>query len=198
MKHVLAALVLLILTPVLLLGLLAGAWAIDEDDSCVGENIQASSQQCWNSSTGVGARPFTGARGYTPDPTSDGRITARMLHTCVEAMRVFDWPWGVGCWDPHEWNPTSDHPRGRACDFAVGRLGSFPAGSDREKGWELARWFRREAGVLGVDYVIFDGRIWSEVRSSEGWRAYTGGGIYDPSDPTGGHFDHVHVSVREN
>ena len=38
-------------------------------------------------------------------------------------------------------------------------------------------------------YVIWQGRIWSpNTPDTDGWgRPYTGGGIYDPPDPTGGH-----------
>ena len=43
---------------------------------------------------------------------------------------------------------------------------------------------------------IWQGRVWSTARAGQGWRPYTGGGIYDPSDPTGGHFDHIHVSLK--
>jgi hypothetical protein len=41
------------------------------------------------------------------------------------------------------------------------------------------------------------GRIWSTSRAEQGWRAYTGGGVHDSSDPTGGHYDHIHVSVAQ-
>ena len=47
---------------------------------------------------------------------------------------------------------------------------------------------------------FWQGRIWSAGSSDDGdgWgRPYTGGGVYDPEDATGGHFDHVHVSVRD-
>lgn len=142
-------------------------------------------------------RPFAGPDGYVDDPTSGGRITGRTLHLYAEVDRAFGgrWPWGVGCWDPHPWNPTSDHPKGRACDFAVGHIGVLPDPDERVVGWQLAHWLQAYADDLGVTYVIWDGRIWSVARSSEGWREYTGGGVYDPSSPTGGHFDHVHVSV---
>jgi hypothetical protein len=50
---------------------------------------------------------------------------------------------------------------------------------------------------LHVAYVIWQGRIWSLNRDADGWRPYNGGGIYDPTQPTGGHFDHVHVSLTE-
>jgi hypothetical protein len=45
-----------------------------------------------------------------------------------------------------------------------------------------------------VNYVIWGGRVWSSARASQGWRPYTGGGIYNPSDATGGHHDHIHLS----
>ncbi len=145
------------------------------------------------------ALPFTGPDGFVDDPTSRGFITRRMLHTYTEVQRAFGhWRWGVGCWDPHAWNPTSDHPLGRACDFAVGRLGAFPSPADRATGWQLAHWLQANAAALGVTYIIWDGHIWSTARAAQGWRLYDGVGIYDPSTPTGGHFDHVHVSVAFN
>ena len=64
----------------------------------------------------------------------------------------------------------------------------------------MAHWLREDAGELGVRYVIWQGRIWSAGSSDagDGWgRPYSGGGVYDPEDATGGHFDHVHVSVRD-
>lgn len=141
-------------------------------------------------------RPFTGPDGFVDDPTSRGRITRRMFHTYTEVNRAFGghWPWGIGCWDPHAWNPTSDHPKGKACDFAVGNIGTRPTPNDRATGWQLAHWLQAHASALGIQYIIWDGHIWSLARAREGWRRYAGGGIYDPRSITGGHFDHVHVS----
>lgn len=142
--------------------------------------------------------PFSGFDGYVDDPTSRGRITRQMLHAYTEVNRTFGgpWPWGVACWDPHAWNPTSDHPKGKACDFAVGRIGAYPSADQRSTGYQLARWLQANAARLGVSYIIWDGRIWSASRASVGWRAYGGGGVYDPASVTGGHHDHVHLSVR--
>lgn len=141
-------------------------------------------------------RPFTGPDGYADDPTSSGRITRRTLHTYNEINRSFGgWRWGIGCWDPHPWNPTSDHPKGTACDFVIGEIGTRPTQTERAIGWQLARWLERHASALGISYLIWDGRIWSAARSGEGWRPYGGGGIYDPRSVTGGHRDHVHVST---
>jgi len=98
------------------------------------------------------------------------------------------------CWDPHAWNPTSDHPKGRACDIVFGSLGHFPKGTDKTNGDRLAEWLVANADTWGVNYVIWQGRVWSSARAQQGWRPYTGGGIYNPADATGGHFDHIHLS----
>jgi len=39
-----------------------------------------------------------------------------------------------------------------------------------------------------------DAKIWSANRADEGWRAYQPG-VYDITTPTGGHHDHIHVSI---
>jgi len=51
--------------------------------------------------------------------------------------------------------------------------------------------------ALQVRYLIWQGRIWSpDGGDQNGWgRPYTGGGIYDATDATGGHYDHIHASV---
>ncbi len=147
---------------------------------------------------GGAARPFTGADpGCTvPDPTGTGGCvtpaTAWLLQQTATAFPGLP----VSCWDAHAWNPTSDHPRGKACDFTIGRIGRFPGPDDVQRGWGMAEWFRANAPALHISYVIWQGRIWSVARGDEGWRPYTGGGIYDPTNPTGGHYDHIHVSVR--
>ena len=134
------------------------------------------------------------------DPTQPGRqgacVTPRTerLTQQIEAMQVGHN--GISCWDPHAWNPSSDHPKGKACDVTFGSLGQFPTGADKENGDRLAQWLVSNADTWGVSYVIWQGRIWTASRADEGWQPYTGSGIYDPTDATGGHFDHVHVSVK--
>jgi len=49
---------------------------------------------------------------------------------------------------------------------------------------------------IGVHYLVWYGRIWSVERAADGWRPYNGGGVYDPGDITGGHYDHLHISVQ--
>lgn len=130
------------------------------------------------------------------DPSGTGGCVTATLSWLMGQVRVRFGQLPVGCWDRHAWNPRSDHPTGKACDYTVGRIGKFPGPALVAKGWSLALWLRFNAVALRVHYVIFQGRIWSREHDAEGWRPYDGaGGIYDPRNVTGGHFDHVHVST---
>jgi hypothetical protein len=68
---------------------------------------------------------------------------------------------------------------------------------NRRKGWAIAAYLVAQADRLGIDHVIFDGKIWTEgAKSEEGWRDY------DPGDAPGDravleHRDHVHVDVAD-
>lgn len=132
--------------------------------------------------------------GMVADPTSKGQITRTTAHGLAELRTAFGPAIrGASCWDPHLWNPKSDHPRGRACDVYTSPAGQFAKGDGLVNGNRLAAWLREHHDALGVAYVIWQGRIWSP---SKGDRKYGGGGVYDPTDATGGHFDHLHISFR--
>jgi hypothetical protein len=89
-------------------------------------------------------------------------------------------------------SPRSNHNTGNALDCTISNaIGTRPTAAQRDQGWKLAKWLQKHADRLDVRYVISDGRIWSVARSSEGWRKYTAG-----SGVTGGHYDHVHVSIQ--
>jgi hypothetical protein len=142
------------------------------------------------------AAPYVGgATGCAfTDPTGTGGcVTGSTAHAVAQVWLSFG-KWPASCWDEHAWNPGSDHPRGLGCDFTVGRIGRFPGPEDRARGWELAQWLLDNADPLAVRYVIWDGTY---CRANGPCRPYSGGGVYDPSDATGGHFDHVHVSLRD-
>lgn len=64
-------------------------------------------------------------------------------------------------------------------------------------GWRVTNWLKANARILGVEYLIWQGRIWSVARSSEGWRPYDDAGMHDPHGVTGGHYDHLHFTVAE-
>lgn len=153
------------------------------------------------------ATAYTGAgSGCTePDPTSRGCLSPATRHALDQTLAAFGPPGptapiqSVGCWDEHAWNPRSDHPRGRACDLFPTRAGRFPAGEELRNGWQVANWLRANADPLNVAYIIWQGRIWTPTTPDQnGWgRPYNGGGAYDPTDATGGHYDHIHLSIHK-
>ncbi len=141
--------------------------------------------------------PFAGvSRGCTvADPTGTGGcVTPAVAWLLVQVEQTFG-TLPTSCWDEHAWNPTSDHPKGKACDVTFGELGTFPSAAEVERGWTLAHWLEANAAALRVRYLIWQGRVWRAARSGDGWLPYSGGGVYDPQDPTGGHYDHVHIST---
>ena len=149
-----------------------------------------------------------GATGCNPpDPTGAGGCLTGATRHGLEAVGTAFGGWrggsvihSTGCWDRHAWNPSSDHSRGKACDFMVTRPGTFARDAALDHGWAIARWLRANAGPLQVKYLIWQGRYWDpSVQDDPGnWgRRYSGGGIYDVRTATGGHYDHVHASFRE-
>jgi len=130
-----------------------------------------------------------------PDPSGTGGcITPAMGMLMAEVIRAFgDLP--SSCWDRRDGDPYSDHPKGRACDYTMGTIGRYPGAAVVSFGWSLAGWLRANHTALHVNYVIWQGKIWSRAHDAEGWRPYTGGGYYPSTGPTYGHYDHVHVST---
>jgi hypothetical protein len=74
-------------------------------------------------------------------------------------------------------NPNSDHNSGLAVDLT----------NDPKHGIDCADLFERFKEDDRVDYLIFNGRIWSRDRRDEGNRVYSG------SNP---HHKHLHISIR--
>lgn len=139
------------------------------------------------------ADTIVGAGCTLPDPTGTGGCVTPRTAQLVATLRAAHGPLPIACWAPRPDNPNSDHPHGRACDITYGAIGRFPTPTERAQGWAMTNWLIAHADALGITYVIWDGRIWT---ARSGWRPYTGGGIYDPHHPTGGHHDHIHISVR--
>jgi len=86
---------------------------------------------------------------------------------------------------------TSEHKEGRAFDWGV----SIHNERDRRAVRSLMRWLLQRdrygnryamARRLGIQYMIWNRRIWGSYSASSGWRRYTG------SNP---HTDHVHFSL---
>lgn len=149
----------------------------------------------------VSGGPITGPGGtfpaeacsVVPDPTTGrGCLTPRTLNL---ALQLKAQGWSLTCWDAHAWNPTSDHPLGRACDAFPGPGGVLPTPQQKARGDALVATLQATAAQTGVKYLIWYGQIWTVARAGDGWRPYGGGGVYDPASITGGHYDHVHISV---
>jgi hypothetical protein len=78
-------------------------------------------------------------------------------------------------------NVKSDHASGNAIDIMVS------ASRNRQLGDDIAGYFQTNAASLDVKYIIWNRKIWSPQRNSQGWRPYSGASA---------HTDHVHVSVN--
>ena len=85
----------------------------------------------------------------------------------------------------------SAHYVGRAVDVFVRPVSQ----ANKTRGWAMAQYLVAQAERLGIEHVIFDGRIWTAgALSGDGWRNY------HPTEKTGSrailmHRDHVHVDV---
>ena len=164
----------------------------------------------WAGATGTlhcaAGAPITGPGGtfppeactVRPDPsTGVGCLTPRMLNIYTQLVAQ---GWHPGCYRDGDPVPGSDHPRGQACDAPPGTYGTLPTPEQEARGDALADSLIASANQTGVHYLIWYGRIWNADRADEGWRPYDGAGVYDtaptsPSGITGGHYDHVHISV---
>lgn len=170
-------------------------WLADNGATNVEGGTDANNAGC------TGGGPATTYAGDDPnqlidDPTTDGQITERTASVLAQVEKNFpDSRWS--CWSPRT-GQKSEHPLGRACDGTFGNsIGTAASGHALDYGWEVTDWLKNNAETLGVEYLIWQGRIWSVARNSEGWRPYDGGGMHDPNSITGGHYDHLHFTVAD-
>jgi hypothetical protein len=75
-------------------------------------------------------------------------------------------------------SPTSDHNTGLAVDLT----------HDPKHGIDCAEIFEQLKDDKRVEYLIFNGKIWSKARAKEGNRKYTG---------SNQHTKHLHISIKE-
>ena len=131
------------------------------------------------------------------NPTGTGGfVTRELAHLIVQTRTAFP-DAGWACWSPRP-GTGSQHPLGRACDVTFGNpIGMFPTDVQVAEGWRMTTWLQTHTDALHVEYLIWQGHIWSLVRDREGWRPYHGGGMHDPTAPTGGHYDHLHITTRK-
>jgi len=128
-----------------------------------------------------GGWPTEGCDVY--EPVTGGCITPRTAHARDQAYAA-GFTGFVTCW--RSYNDGGEHPKGRACDFAVG-TGGDAYGADRVYGNSLAAFLIYNADRLGVLYVIWFRQVWTPAL---GWRAFNG-----CCDSSSMHTNHVHLSV---
>lgn len=170
-------------------------WLNDHGAANLPEATSGPAEGCQSGTAGA-PTPLTGDPDQmVDDPTSNGKITARLAHLMAQTKAAFP-DAGWGCYSPRP-GTKSEHPLGRACDITFGNaIGHYPTPGQLEAGWKVTNWMKDNAEVLGVEYLIWQGKIWSLARDDQGWRPYNGGGMHDPGNVTGGHFDHLHVTVK--
>jgi hypothetical protein len=78
------------------------------------------------------------------------------------------------------WRGDGEHVDGKAIDIMI----------SGETGWQIAEYLRSKAGTFGLYDIIYSQKIWTQQRSSEGWRY-----MEDRGSTTANHYDHVHVKV---
>jgi hypothetical protein len=85
---------------------------------------------------------------------------------------------------------NSAHYDGRAVDISF----SLSDKLNSQRGWLLAHWLVANADYYQIETIIWDGLIWSNYKSAEGWRKYQH--PWGPTkSPTLNHLDHIHVDV---
>jgi hypothetical protein len=119
------------------------------------------------------------------EPNTSNYITPRVAHARDEALKAGFTHW-VEC---YYGGGSGEHPKGRACDFAVDdcRFCGDAQGAAKQYGTDLAAFLVFNAQRLGVLYVIWYRQIWLP---SSGWRSYSG-----CCTSSRKHTNHVHLSV---
>lgn len=128
----------------------------------------------WVTAQYLSATPPSSSKFNLPGLTPNARnLLARIEKEFPEARTIY----GV------RQDPLPDHPSGRALDIMVYTNASL--------GQRIADWSQANATSLNLEYVIWNQRIWSVARQSEGWRY-----MADRGSITANHRDHVHITVR--
>lgn len=119
--------------------------------------------------------------------TQDALIVIRCLHKSFPEVTTY---YGVG----ERQRPDGDHINGRAVDAMIP---DYKSAAGNALGKRVAEFAKANASRMGVEYVIFDAKVWSVARSDEGWRTYESN-IPGCTTDNCLHRNHVHVSVFGN
>jgi murein DD-endopeptidase MepM/ murein hydrolase activator NlpD len=111
-----------------------------------------------------------------------GRVTGATSAVTEAAARLVGPKFGfstIGTYPGHQ--PTQT----KALDFMIKSKGQGDAASE---------YMKAHARQMGVNYLIWNRRIWNIERAAEGWRRYFDGGS---SNPSRAHTNHVHASFYD-
>lgn len=151
--------------------------------------------QLSNTPTGTNDQPGCGAE-QTP-PVGDCPATGLSVEQGLrpDALRVLRcvkarFPTLTDFGGKHP-DPLPDHPSGRAVDIMIP---DYQTAEGKALGWQIAHWLKDNHQTLGVQYLIFDAKIWSVEKDSKGWRPYRPGYTSTINDSSM-HRNHVHVTT---
>lgn len=135
----------------------------------------SSSAKASSSASASSPAVATGSVANCPDPI--GWLAPNAQKVYEASCRNFPY---VETYGGQRIGDSGAHGTGQAVDIMV-------SGS---RGWDIANYMRANASSLGVTEVIYEQKVWTTQRSSEGWRSMS-----DRGSATANHMDHVHVTT---
>jgi len=132
-----------------------------------------------------------GLAGYSPQSTCSPTAKPGTVAFANLLLRTYKNSRSLGIVRACNVGGTSEHKEGRAFDWGVSAFNA----QDRRSVNAVMHWLLKKdkygnryamARRLGIQYMIWNHRIWGSYKASSGWRRYTG------SNP---HTDHVHFSL---
>jgi hypothetical protein len=131
-----------------------------------------------------------GYAAYSPQTTCSPTAKPGVVAFKDQVLRTYPWTRSLGIVRACSVGGRSEHKEGRAWDWGVNASSTRDAAAVND----LLKWLfatdrygnkHAMARRLGIQYVIWNRKIWGAYSAAEGWRTYTG------ASP---HTDHVHIS----
>ena len=127
---------------------------------------------------------------YSPQATCSPTAKPGVVAWRDQLLRTYSWTRSLGIVRGCDVGGRSEHKEGRAFDWGVNASSARDVAAVNDLfAWLFAtdRFGNKHAMArrLGIQYVIWNRRIWGSYSASQGWRTYTG------ASP---HTDHVHFS----
>ena len=127
---------------------------------------------------------------YSPQTTCSPTAKPGVVAFRDQLLRTYSWTRSLGIVRGCDVGGRSEHKEGRAFDWGVSAYSTRDVAAVNDLlGWLLRtdRFGNKHAMArrLGIQYVIWNRRIWGAYDAADGWRSYTG------ASP---HTDHVHFS----